>query len=45
MKSLFNSLLFSDSLKYDIFVLHDLKNLRTQLYSAVKYFELSYTNN
>ncbi|GKU89075.1 hypothetical protein SLEP1_g3265 [Rubroshorea leprosula] len=32
------SLLFSDSLK-------DLKNLRTQLYSAAEYFELSYTND
>ncbi|CAN6810346.1 unnamed protein product [Brassica oleracea] len=32
-------------LKYDIFVLQDLKNLRTRLYSAVKYFELSYTND
>ncbi|CAF2060647.1 unnamed protein product [Brassica napus] len=43
--SMQQSLLFSYSLKYDIFVLHDLKNLRTQLYSAVKYFELSYTND
>ncbi|KAF5960148.1 hypothetical protein HYC85_001357 [Camellia sinensis] len=32
------SMLFSDSLK-------DLKNLRTQLYSAAEYFELSYTND
>ncbi|XVF10089.1 hypothetical protein REPUB_Repub07fG0153200 [Reevesia pubescens] len=32
------SLLFSNSLK-------DLKNLRTQLYSAAEYFELSYTND
>lgn len=32
------SLLFSDSLQ-------DLKNLRTQLYSAAEYFELSYTND
>ncbi|XP_054788411.1 protein ABIL2-like isoform X2 [Prosopis cineraria] len=32
------SLLFDDSLK-------DLKNLRTQLYSAAEYFELSYTND
>ncbi|KAG5233696.1 protein ABIL [Salix suchowensis] len=32
------SLLFSDSLK-------DLKNLRSQLYSAAEYFELSYTND
>ncbi|XP_039065264.1 protein ABIL2-like [Hibiscus syriacus] len=32
------SLLFSDSLE-------DLKNLRTQLYSAAEYFELSYTND
>ncbi|KAJ1388486.1 protein ABIL2-like [Sesbania bispinosa] len=31
-------LLFDDSLK-------DLKNLRTQLYSAAEYFELSYTND
>lgn len=31
-------LLFSDSLK-------DLRNLRTQLYSAAEYFELSYTND
>ncbi|MED6176356.1 Protein abil3 [Stylosanthes scabra] len=32
------SLLFDDSLK-------DLKNLRTQLYSAAEYFELSYNND
>ncbi|XP_061348936.1 protein ABIL2-like [Gastrolobium bilobum] len=32
------SLLFDDSLK-------DLKHLRTQLYSAAEYFELSYTND
>ncbi|KAK4273877.1 hypothetical protein QN277_017188 [Acacia crassicarpa] len=32
------SLIFDDSLK-------DLKNLRTQLYSAAEYFELSYTND
>ncbi|XP_058724696.1 protein ABIL2-like [Vicia villosa] len=32
------TLLFDDSLK-------DLKNLRTQLYSAAEYFELSYTND
>ncbi|KAG8663180.1 protein ABIL2 isoform X2 [Manihot esculenta] len=32
------NLLFSDSLE-------DLKNLRTQLYSAAEYFELSYTND
>ncbi|KAL5128457.1 Protein ABIL2 [Glycine soja] len=32
------SLLFDDSLK-------DLKNLRTQLYSAAEYFELSYAND
>ncbi|CAL5204071.1 unnamed protein product [Lathyrus oleraceus] len=32
------SLLFDDSLR-------DLKNLRTQLYSAAEYFELSYTND
>ncbi|BFG23529.1 hypothetical protein CerSpe_098040 [Prunus speciosa] len=36
--SMHQSLLFSDSLK-------DLKNLRTQLYSAAEYFELSYTND
>ncbi|XP_052204720.1 protein ABIL2 [Diospyros lotus] len=36
--SMQQSLLFSDSLK-------DLKNLRTQLYSAAEYFELSYTND
>ncbi|XP_059667257.1 protein ABIL2-like [Cornus florida] len=36
--SMKQSLLFSDSLK-------DLKNLRTQLYSAAEYFELSYTND
>ncbi|KAL0699797.1 hypothetical protein Bca4012_055919 [Brassica carinata] len=36
--SMQQSLLFSDSLT-------DLKNLRTQLDSAAKYFELSYTNN
>ncbi|KAK4835697.1 hypothetical protein QYF36_013200 [Acer negundo] len=36
--SSWQSLLFSDSLK-------DLKNLRTQLYSAAEYFELSYTND
>ncbi|CAN8252176.1 unnamed protein product [Cochlearia groenlandica] len=36
--SMRQSLLFSDSLK-------DLKNLRTQLYSAAEYFELSYTND
>ncbi|EXC21428.1 hypothetical protein L484_011870 [Morus notabilis] len=36
--SMHQSLLFSDSLQ-------DLKNLRTQLYSAAEYFELSYTND
>ncbi|GAV66182.1 hypothetical protein CFOL_v3_09692 [Cephalotus follicularis] len=36
--SMQQSLLFFDSLK-------DLKNLRTQLYSAAEYFELSYTND
>ncbi|KAK6262502.1 hypothetical protein QUC31_008318 [Theobroma cacao] len=36
--SMHQSLLFADSLK-------DLKNLRTQLYSAAEYFELSYTND
>ncbi|KAJ7959360.1 Protein ABIL2 [Quillaja saponaria] len=36
--SMHQSMLFSDSLK-------DLKNLRTQLYSAAEYFELSYTND
>lgn len=36
--SMQQSLLFSDSLK-------DLKNLRSQLYSAAEYFELSYTND
>uniref|UniRef100_A0A5B6YPJ0 Protein ABIL2-like n=1 Tax=Davidia involucrata TaxID=16924 RepID=A0A5B6YPJ0_DAVIN len=36
--SMQQSLLFSDSLM-------DLKNLRTQLYSAAEYFELSYTND
>ncbi|KAK8576529.1 hypothetical protein V6N13_032450 [Hibiscus sabdariffa] len=36
--SIQQSLLFSDGLK-------DLKNLRTQLYSAAEYFELSYTND
>ncbi|KAM1817957.1 hypothetical protein ACFX15_002088 [Malus domestica] len=36
--SMHQSLLFSDSLR-------DLKNLRTQLYSAAEYFELSYTND
>lgn len=36
--SMQESLIFSDSLK-------DLKNLRTQLYSAAEYFELSYTND
>lgn len=36
--SMHQSLLFSDSLK-------DLKNLRSQLYSAAEYFELSYTND
>lgn len=36
--SMEQSLLFSDSLK-------DLKNLRSQLYSAAEYFELSYTND
>ncbi|CAN0922592.1 Protein ABIL2 [Linum grandiflorum] len=36
--SMQQSLLFSDSLK-------DLKNLRTQLYTAAEYFELSYTND
>ncbi|XWS50337.1 hypothetical protein CRYUN_Cryun12cG0079500 [Craigia yunnanensis] len=36
--SMQQSLLFSDSLK-------DLKNLRTQLYSAAEYFELSYNND
>lgn len=36
--SMHQSLLFSDSLK-------DLKNLRSQLYSAAEYFEMSYTND
>ncbi|KAF5731266.1 protein ABIL2 [Tripterygium wilfordii] len=36
--SMQQSLLFADSLK-------DLKNLRTQLYSAAEYFELSYNND
>ncbi|XP_042480497.1 protein ABIL2-like [Macadamia integrifolia] len=36
--SMKQSLLFSESLK-------DLKNLRTQLYSAAEYFELSYSND
>ncbi|PIA48915.1 hypothetical protein AQUCO_01300064v1 [Aquilegia coerulea] len=36
--SMQQSLLFAESLK-------DLKNLRTQLYSAAEYFELSYTND
>ncbi|MBA0689885.1 hypothetical protein Goari_007591 [Gossypium aridum] len=36
--SMQQSLLFSDSLK-------DLKNLRSQLYTAAEYFELSYTND
>ncbi|CAA6671518.1 unnamed protein product [Spirodela intermedia] len=36
--SMEESLLFSDSLK-------DLRNLRSQLYSAAEYFELSYTND
>ncbi|XP_062120086.1 protein ABIL2 isoform X1 [Humulus lupulus] len=36
--SMHQSLLFSDSLQ-------DLKNLRSQLYSAAEYFELSYTND
>ncbi|GAB2293949.1 hypothetical protein Dimus_028163 [Dionaea muscipula] len=36
--SMQQSLLFADSLK-------GLKNLRTQLYSAAEYFELSYTND
>ncbi|CAO2821327.1 unnamed protein product [Amaranthus hypochondriacus] len=36
--SMHESLLFADNLK-------DLKNLRTQLYSAAEYFELSYTND
>ncbi|KAG1346428.1 hypothetical protein COCNU_06G002570 [Cocos nucifera] len=36
--SMQQSLLFSDSLK-------DLKNLRSQLYSAAEYFELSYTDD
>lgn len=36
--SMHQSLLFADSLK-------DLKNLRSQLYSAAEYFELSYTND
>ncbi|KAK1302648.1 Protein ABIL3 [Acorus calamus] len=36
--SMQQSLLFSDSLK-------DLRNLRSQLYSAAEYFELSYTND
>ncbi|PON81251.1 ABI family [Trema orientale] len=36
--SMHQSLLFSDSLR-------DLKNLRSQLYSAAEYFELSYTND
>ncbi|XP_057462468.1 protein ABIL2 isoform X1 [Actinidia eriantha] len=36
--SMQQSLIFSDSLK-------DLKNLRTQLYSAAEYFEMSYTTD
>ncbi|XVE58349.1 hypothetical protein DITRI_Ditri04bG0163000 [Diplodiscus trichospermus] len=36
--SMHQSLLFSESLK-------DLENLRTQLYSAAEYFELSYSND
>ncbi|GAB4826204.1 Protein abil3 [Ancistrocladus abbreviatus] len=36
--SMQQSLLFADCLK-------DLKNLRTQMYSAAEYFELSYTND
>ncbi|GAB4858500.1 Protein abil3 [Ancistrocladus abbreviatus] len=36
--SMQEGLLFADSLK-------DLKNLRTQMYSAAEYFELSYTND
>ncbi|KAL5726901.1 hypothetical protein ACHQM5_000146 [Ranunculus cassubicifolius] len=36
--SMHQNLLFADSLK-------DLRNLRTQLYSAAEYFELSYTND
>ncbi|CAM8993400.1 unnamed protein product [Rhodiola kirilowii] len=36
--SMHQTLLFADSLK-------DLKNLRTQLYSAAEYFELSFTND
>ncbi|KAF4399070.1 hypothetical protein G4B88_023664 [Cannabis sativa] len=36
--SMHQSLLFSDSLQ-------DLKNLRSQLYSAAEYFELSYSND
>ncbi|KAJ8435201.1 hypothetical protein Cgig2_028387 [Carnegiea gigantea] len=36
--SMHQSLLFAESLK-------DLKNLRSQLYSAAEYFELSYTND
>uniref|UniRef100_A0A7N0RB96 Uncharacterized protein n=1 Tax=Kalanchoe fedtschenkoi TaxID=63787 RepID=A0A7N0RB96_KALFE len=36
--SMHHTLLFADSLK-------DLKNLRTQLYSAADYFELSFTND
>ncbi|XP_047060432.1 probable protein ABIL3 [Lolium rigidum] len=38
MPSLQEGLLFSDSLK-------DLRNLRSQLYSAAEYFEVFYTNN
>ncbi|KAM0852765.1 hypothetical protein ACQ4PT_051534 [Festuca glaucescens] len=38
MLSLQEGLLFSDSLK-------DLRNLRSQLYSAAEYFEVFYTNN
>ncbi|XP_075647438.1 protein ABIL2-like isoform X1 [Castanea sativa] len=41
--SMQQSLIFADSLKH-MFV-QDLKNLRTQLYSAAEYFELSYTND
>uniref|UniRef100_A0A6N2K9E6 Protein ABIL3 n=1 Tax=Salix viminalis TaxID=40686 RepID=A0A6N2K9E6_SALVM len=45
--SMQQSLLFSDSLKFaNLFSFYqDLKNLRSQLYSAAEYFELSYTND
>lgn len=37
---------FPCSKKWHVFdFLQDLKNLRTQLYSAAEYFELSYTND